>query len=92
MIYLAASPLLQNMRRRMACKHSPPVLLFPRPSYDQLFSAAPYSQRGSSHVLSSNTKPSFTPIQNNRQYYSSVYFNLILSESKLEDKRYCTEW
>jgi len=32
-------------------------------------------------------RPSFTPIQNNRQNYSSAY----LLDSNLEDKRFCTE-
>jgi len=35
-------------------------------------------------------RPCFTPIQHNRQNYSSVIF--IFWDSKLEDKRFCTEW
>jgi len=36
-------------------------------------------------------RPSFAPIQNNRQNYSSVYPNLYILGSKLEDKRFCTK-
>ena len=36
-------------------------------------------------------RPSFTPIHN-RQNYSSVYLNLKFLDSKLENKRFCTEW
>jgi hypothetical protein len=36
--------------------------------------------------------PSFTPIQNNRQTYSSVYLIYTFLGSTLEDKRFCTEW
>jgi hypothetical protein len=41
--------------------------------------------------LSQCERPSFTPIQNNRRNYSSVYLNLYILNSKLEDKRFCTE-
>jgi hypothetical protein len=37
-------------------------------------------------------KPSFIPIQNDRQNYISVYLNLQIFCSKLEDKIFCTEW
>jgi hypothetical protein len=37
-------------------------------------------------------RPSFTPIQKNRQHYCSVYLNLKFLDSKLEDKRFFTEW
>ena len=37
-------------------------------------------------------RPSFTPIQNNRQNYIFIYLNLKFSDSKLEDKRFCIEW
>jgi hypothetical protein len=33
-----------------------------------------------------------TPIQNNSQNYSFVYLNLYIWDSRLEDKRFCTEW
>jgi hypothetical protein len=36
--------------------------------------------------------PSFTPIQNNRHSYSSVYFIFIFLYHKLEYKRFCTDW
>ena len=36
--------------------------------------------------------PCFTPAQNNRQNYSSVYLNFIFLDSTLEDKIPCTEW
>jgi hypothetical protein len=31
-------------------------------------------------------------MQNNRQNCSSVYLNLYILDSKLEEKRFCTEW
>ena len=38
-------------------------------------------------------RPSFTPIQNNRQNYSSIYILIFkFVDSNLEDKRFCTEW
>ena len=37
-------------------------------------------------------RPSFIPIQNNRQNYSSVYINLCVLNSKVENKRFCSEW
>jgi hypothetical protein len=33
-----------------------------------------------------------TPIQINRQNYSSVYLNPCIYDSNLEDKRFCTKW
>ena len=36
-------------------------------------------------------RPCFTPIQNNRQNYSSLYLEFKILDSKLEDKRLCTE-
>ena len=55
----------------------------------QIFSSAPYPQ---STFLPQCEWPSFTPIQNNRQNYSSVYFNIIFLDSKLEDKKFSTAW
>ena len=36
-------------------------------------------------------RSSFTPVQNHRQNYNSVYLNLKLFDSELVDKRFCTE-
>jgi hypothetical protein len=36
--------------------------------------------------------PSFIPIQNNRKNYIPVYLYLIFFYSKLEGKRFCTEF
>jgi hypothetical protein len=37
-------------------------------------------------------QPSFTTIQTNRKNYSTVHLIFIVLDSKLEDKRFCTEW
>jgi hypothetical protein len=37
-------------------------------------------------------RPSFTPIQNNKQNYSSVYLICKFLNSNLEDKRFCSKW
>jgi len=34
----------------------------------------------------------FTPTENNRQNYSSVYLIFLFWGRKLEDKWFCTEW
>ena len=49
------------------------------------------------NTLFSNTLPqcewpSFAPIKNNRQNYSSVYLIFKFLNRKLKDKRFCTEW
>ena len=48
----------------------------PRPSYIQIFSSTPYSQTPSTSFPPSMSATSFTPIQNNRQNYTSIYLNL----------------
>jgi hypothetical protein len=37
-------------------------------------------------------RPSFTLIQSHRQNYGLVYSNFYLVDSRLEDKRFWTEW
>ena len=52
--------------------HSP----LPRHSYVQIFSSTPYSQKPRVPFLPQCQRPSSTPIQNNRQNYSSIYLDL----------------
>jgi hypothetical protein len=42
-------------------------------------SSAPYSRKPSAVFLPQSDRPSFSPIQNNREYCSSVYFKLWLN-------------
>jgi hypothetical protein len=51
--------------------------LVPRPSYAQISFLAPYSRTPSAYVSRQCEQRGFTPIQNSRQIYSSVYTQLI---------------
>ena len=50
--------------------------LLPRSSEAQIFSSSPYSQNPQPTFLPQCERPSFTPTQNNRQNYSSLYLNI----------------
>jgi hypothetical protein len=52
-------------------------------------SSAPYSGTPLAFVPPSVERPSFTPIQNNRQNYSSVYFNAYIFERQALMQLWC---
>ena len=54
----------------------PSISPLPRPSSVQIFSSTACSQTPSASFLPQFQQPSFTPIRNNRQDYSSIYLDL----------------
>jgi len=64
--------------------------LLPGPTYAQIFCSAPYSQNPRPTFLPQCDPPSFSPMQNNRKNYSSIYLYIFWG-SKLEDTRFCTQ-
>jgi len=60
------------------------IPLLPHPSQVEISSSAPILKLPQPMFLPQSVRPSFTPIPNNRQKYSSVYLICILLDSKLE--------
>jgi len=70
--------------------HSPRYLVPPRSKYSPQHLVLKHPQPP---FLPQCQRPSFTPIQYNRQNYSSIHILIcIFLDSNLEDKRFCTEW
>jgi hypothetical protein len=82
-MHLSSSPYMLHARPSLL-----PCYLVPlRPTYF----LSPYSQTPSDYVPLSMCATNFHTKQNNRQHYSSIYLNLYILDSKLEDKRFWTE-
>ena len=69
---------------------STPLLL--SQSWALISTWALYSRTPSAYVSPSERETNFHSIQNNRKKYSSSILLFALLESKLENKRFCTEW
>ena len=70
--------------------HPPRYLVLPRSKYSPQHHVLKHSQPP---LLLQCQQQSFTPIQNNRQNYSSIYILIFkFLDSNLEDKIFCTKW
>jgi hypothetical protein len=80
------SPFFRFSYKNSVCIFNLPHMQYmPYPSDDKV----PYTIR---IFLLQCERPSFTPIQNNRQNCKTVYSDLYTLDSKLENIRFCTEW